>query len=316
LPAKKPALRPTTWFRYRKMTELYICPKLESVPLTSLATRHLEALYTHLLHHGRLDGTGGLAPKTVLNVHQILRKALGDAVRMQLVSRNVALTVDRPARDICPEQRCWTAAEHQRFLAAASGHRFYPAMWLAATTGMRRGELLGLRWHDIDLDAGHLSIRRSVSCTGYEVHVTSAKTRPSRRSIDLDDSTIGVLDTWRRQQALEDPEPSAGDDLPVFTTPAGAALHPHAFSQAFGRLVKNAKVPRIRLHDLRHTHAMLLLKAGVPLKVVSERLGHSTPAFTMVVYQHVLPGMQRDAANTFAALLSPGPTLEVTVGER
>jgi len=96
----------------------------------------------------------------------------------------------------------------------------------------------------------------------------------------------------------------------------GAALHPHALSQAFGRLVKKAKVPRIRLHDLRHTHATLLLKAGVPLEVVSERLGHSTPAFTMVVYQHVLPGKQRGAANTFVALLSPGPTFEVTVGER
>jgi integrase len=144
LPAKKPALRPTTWFRYHKMTELYICPKLESVPLTSLATRHLEGLYTHLLHHGRLDCTGGLAPKTVLNVHQVLRKALGDAVRMQLVTRNVALAVDRPARDICPEQRCWTAAELQRFPATAASHRLHPAMWLAATTGMRRGELLGL----------------------------------------------------------------------------------------------------------------------------------------------------------------------------
>jgi len=132
LPAKKRALRPTTWFRHHKMIELYICPKLASVPLTSLATRHLEELYTHLLHHGRLDGTGGLAPKTVLNVHQILRKALGDAVRMETRPSQrrsgVALAVDRPAANTCPEQRCWTAAELQRFLAAAYGHRLYPAM--------------------------------------------------------------------------------------------------------------------------------------------------------------------------------------------
>ena len=198
LPAKKSALRPSTWFRYQRMVESYVCPSLESVPLANLATRHLEALYARLLSEGRHDGTGGLAPKTVLNVHQILRKALGDALRLQLVTRNVALAMDPPARSTSPEQRCWNAIELQRFLAIAASHRLHPAMWLAATTGMRRGELLGLRWHDIDLDAGQLSVRRSVTCTGYQVHVIGGKSRTSRRSIDLDDTTIGILAEWRK----------------------------------------------------------------------------------------------------------------------
>jgi integrase len=168
---------------------------------------------------------------------------------------------------------------------------------------MRRGEVLGLRWSDIDLDAATLSIRRSVSCTGYQVHTTPTKTRTSRRAIDLDQRTVAVLRDWRHHQLAE--LGTVGADGAVFTRPDGHPVHPHALSQTVSRLQLAASVPAIRLHDLRHTHATLMLKHGVPLKVVSERLGHSTPAFTMAVYQHVLPGMQRDAANTFARLITP-----------
>jgi integrase len=182
-------------------------------------------------------------------------------------------------------------------------HRLGPAIWLAAMTGKRRGEVLGLRWSDIDFDASTLSIRRSVSCTGYQVHTTPTKTRTSRRAIDLDPRTVAVLRDWRHHQL--DELRSVAADGTVFTRPDGQPVHPHALSQTVDRLQRAAGVPTIRLHDLRHTHATLMLKHGVPLKVVSERLGHSTPAFTMAVYQHVLPGMQRDAASTFARLITP-----------
>lgn len=188
-------------------------------------------------------------------------------------------------------------------------------MWLAANTGMRRGELAGLRWIDIDIDHHRLSIRRSVSCTGYSVHVTPTKTRTSRRCIDLDARTIAVLMAWRDDQAAE----GCRNTDAVFTRAEEHRCIP-TLSQTFDRLQRGAGVSRIRFHDLRHTHATLLLKAGEPIKVVSERLGHSTPAFTMAVYQHVLPGMGRHAAVTFARLLeepaAPGDPDVVPVAGR
>ena len=302
LPTRQDRLRPTTAFRYEKMIDRYVLPRLGRVPLRSLTIAHLQDLYAQLRRSGRHDG-GPLAPKTVLNVHQILRTALGDAERAGLVPRNVARLMDPPCHGVAPEQRCWNEHELRQFLHVAMAHRLGPAIWLTAMTGMRRGEVLGLRWTDIDLDAATLSIRRSVSCTGYQVHTTPTKTRTSRRAIDLDPHTVTVLRGWRQHQLGE--LGTVADDGTVFTRPDGQPVHPHALSQTVDRLQRAAGVPAIRLHDLRHTHATLLLKHGIPLKVVSERLGHSTPAFTMAVYQHVLPGMQRDAANTFASLIAP-----------
>ncbi len=139
-----------------------------------------------------------------------------------------------------------------------------------------------------------------MSCTGYEVHVNATKTRTSVRTIDIDARTLEVLLEWRQAQVTE--LGGAHDATPVFPRPGGTRVHPHAVLD----LRTTPVTPRRTsdpFHDLRHTHATLLLRAGVPLKVVSERLGHSTPAFTMAVYQHVLPGMQRDAAETFARLI-------------
>lgn len=307
LPTRQDRLRPTTAFRYEQMIDRYVLPHIGRVPMRSLTITHLEDLYAHLRRSGRHDG-GPLAPKTVLNVHQILRTALGDAERSGLVQRNVARLMDPPCHGAAPEQRCWNEHQLRQFLHVAMTHRLGPAIWLAAMTGMRRGEVLGLRWTDIDLETATLSIRRSVSCTGYQVHTTPTKTRTSRRAIDLDQRTMDVLREWRHQQLSELAAVAA--DGTVFTRTDGEPVHPHALSQTVSRLQRSAGVPTIRLHDLRHTHATLMLKHGIPLKVVSERLGHSTPAFTMAVYQHVLPGMQRDAANTFARLITPADPRE------
>ncbi|HVM15416.1 MAG TPA: tyrosine-type recombinase/integrase [Egibacteraceae bacterium] len=300
LPGREGRLRPTTAFRYWGMTERYILPRLGRVPVRRLTVTHLIDLYAALRRDGRQDGAP-LAPKTVLNVHQILRTALGDAERQGLVARNVAALMDPPCHGLAPEQRCWNLTELQGFLAVAMTHRLGPALWLAAMTGMRRGEVVGLHWDDVDFAAARLSVQRSVTCTGYAVHVTRAKTWTSRRPIDLDARTLEVLADWR---AAQREELGGHQSVEVFTTVTGVRIHPHLMSQAFDRLQVKAAVPRIRLHDVRHTHATLLLKAGVALKVVSERLGHSSPAFTMAVYQHVLPGMQREAAETFARLIT------------
>jgi integrase len=175
---------------------------------------------------------------------------------------------------------------------------------LAAATGMRRSELLGLRWDDIDLAAGTIAVNRGLVAVAYELHESRGKTRNSRRPINLGPTTVAVLRAWRAWQEAELAAVGAPESAWVFAQPDGRPVHPHAISQAFERIATRAGVSVIRLHDVRHTHATLLIKAAVPAKVVSERLGHATAAFTIETYQHVMPGMQADAARVFEDLLS------------
>jgi integrase len=195
----------------------------------------------------------------------------------------------------------WTADQLRAFLEHIEDHHLYPAFYLAANTGMRRGEVLGLRWDHVDLDAARLVVTQAVLSIDYERSVSDVKTANSRRTIDLDARTVGVLRAWRRRQLEQLMLTGRGADAPgfVFARSDSSPLHPDYFSQTFERLIAQRDIPRIRLHDLRHTHASILLQAGTPVKVVSERLGHANPAFTMNVYQHVLPGMQADAAEAF-----------------
>jgi integrase len=188
----------------------------------------------------------------------------------------------------------WNAIELGRFLQEASGQVHHRSFWLAAHTGMRRGELLGLRWRDIDLDGARLTVARGIVCVGTNLVETPGKTPGSARTIDLDAATVDVLARWHTdQQRTWQAEGVPGE---LFAKPDGNLLHPQTLSQAFDRIVSRTDLPPLTLHGLRHTHATLLLQAGVPLKVVSERHGHAHPAFTMATYQHVLPGMQADAA--------------------
>jgi len=193
----------------------------------------------------------------------------------------------------------------QVFLRAAAGHRLFSALWLSAFTGMRRNELLGLRWDDFDEKKATISINRGLVAIPYELHETRGKTARSRRRIDLDPTTVDVLTAWRHWQQTE--QRAAGIDSAgwIFTDGGGEPIHPHAISQTFERIARRAAVTVIRLHDVRHTHGTLLIAAGVPVKVVTERLGHAHPAFTIDTYQHVLPGMQAEAARVFERLVVP-----------
>jgi integrase len=202
----------------------------------------------------------------------------------------------------------WTPGQLRAFLLHVREDRHYAAWLLAATTGMRRGELLGLRWIDVDLDAGRVAIRRPRVVVDHAVYTSEPKTARSRRSIALDSATVAALREHQARQAAERVVigPGYQDSGLVFTRPDGSPIHPHLFSDWFKQHVRRAGLPKIRLHDVRHSYASAALAAGIAAKVVSERLGHATIATTMDTYSHVLPGLDERAATTVAQLILEG----------
>lgn len=309
LPGQKSQLRASTFDSYRRNIDLHVLPRIGGIALQKLVPEDLDGLYAALATEGRRDGkVGGLSPKSIRLVHLILHKALSDARRKETVTRNVAELSDPPKLRAARRQeiKVWSAEQLHTFLDLCADHRLHPAWFVASHTGMRRGEVLGLRWADVDLNGRRLSVSQAVILVAYELVVSDIKTDNGRRTIDLDERTVGVLRAWRKRQLEERLLVGAGygDRDLVFARPDGAPTNPDLFSQSFDRFVARSALPRIRLHDLRHTHASILLKAGVPVKVVSERLGHASPAFTITVYQHVLPGMQADAAIVFSDLVA------------
>jgi len=286
----------------------YLLPHLGDTPLRRLRAEHIRALYQRLLIAGSRRG-GPLAAKTIANLHQLIRAALRDAVDRDLLPANPTIGVQPPDPRNRPSgnrrAKSWTAAELGAFIDGTTQSQHSTLFRLTAATGMRRGEALGLRWDDIHFDTGRIEITQALIAIGYQLEFTRLKTRTSRRNVTLDGHTLGLLADWRRRQAAQlDAAGAVNEHGLVFTRPDGQPLHPHTVSQAFERAQRHVDVSPIRFHDLRHTHASLLLRDRVPIKVVSERLGHSNPAFTMTTYQHVIPGMQEDAATTFGQLLA------------
>jgi integrase len=312
LPATAPPrVRHETWQDRRNNLERHVISRIGEIKLQDLTAAHLNRVYGELLTDGRADGDGGLSPTSVHRVHGILRKALNDAVRWGLLERNVATLADPPTmRTIRASRRrtmrTWSNTELRTFLKHTRGHSRH-AIWLVtAFCGLRRSEVLGLRWHDIDLDARVLTVRATVvpGANGYEL-TEEQKSDDSSRTIHLDKITVATL--RRQHHAVATAAAAAGpawqDCALVFPRAGGIWENPPAVSLAFHRAVSAADVPAIRLHDLRHTHASLLLKSGVNPKVVSERLGHSSVAFTLDTYAHVMPGMQPEAAEAFSDLV-------------
>lgn len=304
----KMQIKPSTLDGYARMLRLHVIPTLGHRPLHQLTPPLLNNLYTQLMEGGNRRGsaTAGLNAKTVRHIHTTLHKVLADAVDAGLISTNVAdrAKPPRPRAAAPAELRFWDAEQLGRFLAYVEGTRLQTAWHLAAMTGMRRGEVLGLRWQDIDLEVGRLAVRHTLVSVGYVISESTPKTHQAR-TIDLDPGTVTQLRCHQKVQANEreawGPSYQASDL--VFRREDGSALHPDLFSQAFEGEVRRSKLPRIRLHDLRHSHATIALRAGVPVKVISERLGHEHPAFTMKQYAHVIPGMQAEAAHLIASIV-------------
>ncbi len=303
LAGQRTQLRETTLRSY-EIAIRRIAKRIGRVKLQALTPLQIEKFYADALAEG---GKGGdrLAPKTVRNTHVVLRKALADAERLGLVPRNAAAAARAPTARR-PEFETWSSDELKEFFASIRDDRLSGAFVLLATTGMRRGEVLGLRWRDLDLDAAQLAVVQTLTTVEWQPIVTQPKTQRSRRTIYIDTHTIGALKDHRRRQREEQLAAGSAWDKSndfVFRDELGRALHPDWFSREFNRLVRVAGVPRIRLHDLRHTYATLALKTGVHPKIVSERLGHATIAITLDLYSHVTPGIARDAAEAVAATI-------------
>jgi integrase len=284
---------------YRGNIERYINPSIGGIPLQNLTGRHIQGMYAEMLERG-------LSARTTLHVHRVLRKALADAMRWGLLSRNAAdaATPPRPERK---QTDMWDAETIDQFLAAAEDSRFRDLYKLAVWTGMRRSELAGLKWDHVDLVTCRLSVVATLQrILGRGLVEGQPKTPRSRRSIALAPEAIELLHGIRGRQIEQrldygDLRENAGY---VFAQDDGKPINPPSVSKDFGIIVRNVGLPHLTLHGLRHAHATLALTAGVNPKIVSERLGHSSIAVTMDVYSHVLPGMQEQAAQAVEELLS------------
>lgn len=299
------SVSPKTLERYREIIDGHIKPALGGHVLSKLMPLHVQSFYTEALTSGRKDGTGGLSPQTVLHFHRLLHRALGQAVKWQLLVRNPIDAVEPPR----PERKKMSVLDSvgtAQLLAKLNGTRLYAPVLIAVTTGLRRGEFLALRWQDIDLDKSQITVNQALEQTKKEgLRFKTPKTGRSRRQVALPAFVVTILKTYKREQnetRLMLGPAYQSSDL-VFPRPDGTAWPPDSFSTAFAAFIRSSDIPHIRLHDLRHSHATQLLLQGVHPKIVSERLGHSKIGITLDTYSHVLPGMQEDAAAMIDAAL-------------
>jgi integrase len=294
----QPTVRPSTYTLYRQLLSRHVIPTVGHLALAKLSPQDLTGLYANLSRR--------LAPRTVGHVHRVLHRALRDALHWGLVARNVCDAVSPPK---VPRQEMHVLDPEQAraLIAAADGDPLEALYILAVTAGLRQGELLALKWRDLDADAGRLTVCRSVRwMTGQGSVEGEPKTRSGRRSVLLAPLAVAALRRHRTRQTEQRLRAAFWDDLDlVFTNEVGRHIEAtNLVRRSFRPLLERAELPAVRFHDLRHTAATLLLGQGVHAKIVSEMLGHSNIAITMDLYSHVTPTMQADAAAKMEALFT------------
>jgi integrase len=291
-------IKPRTLLDYRACIRLYVMPRIGHLPIQAVRPSRITKLYRDLLTSGGRDGQP-LAVATVTHLHAVLRKAFRDAVVVdELIGSNPVERAKRPRAQGQEPGTVWTVAQLRAFLATARQHRLFAFYHVAAYTGARRGELLNLRWTDIDLDAKKIAVTGSMAVIGGErVNWTTKSGRT--RVVSIDDETVAVLRQRKTDQTAE--QLKAGDsprgtkDGYVFTTGWGEPIYPDTVTSLMTKLIRahnepdqgprpKDQLPHARLHDLRHLHATTLLLSGVPVHVVAARLGHADPAITLRVY--------------------------------
>lgn len=297
----KARLRSKTHEGYEGVIRLYACPRIGQVALGSLHPLHLQQLYSDLIDRGLGGGT-------VRNLHLVLAQALSQAVRWGLIERSPAAGA-QPPRPRRPEPVVVDHALAARILAAVSGTRMELPAAVALGTGMRRGEILALRWSDLDPGYTAAQVRRSLQVSGQGMAFVEPKTRRSRRQVALPSFLGPHLERQKKDQEVRQAAcPAWLDTDLVIDAGEGRPRHPDTLSSGWYRFLKSSGLPHVRFHDLRHAHATLLLLSRVHPKVVSERLGHASVGITLDTYSHVLPSMQTEAAAAIDALFGPAVT--------
>ncbi len=297
LPAHAQKIRLNTLASYRSAITHHLVPHIGAIRLQDLGPRDINRLYEILAERGSQTG-GPLSAKTIRNAHVVLRRALEDAAKWEIIRRNPASVASPPAATRRPQvPGPWRGHEVRAFLESVRGDEF-EALWvLAATTGMRRSEILGLRHSDINLAAGHLSVLQTVVLVSGQPTIGQPKTKRSTRRVHLTGRAVEALKAYMASQGRGEPEP--GSRL-VFTRSEGQPLRPGWVTARFTKLSQRAGLRHIRFHDLRHTWATLALEAGINPKVVSEQLGHANVSITLDTYSHVIPALQADAVDRVA----------------
>ncbi|WP_342045960.1 site-specific integrase [Bacillus sp. OTU530] len=292
LEMKKASLKETTFISYETSVK-HIVYHLGRVTLEKLNATQIQRMCNTLAND--------LSSTTVNKIHNVLKRCLRYAVKIGMIQKNPAEFVD-PQKEEPKELVVWDEQQAQHFMELTKKSRNHIAFVLALTTGMRKGEILGLRWQDIDFENKSLSIRQTLS--PLNKIQTGGKTTAARRFISLPDMTLDALKQHRlrlKKEKLKMGEAYTDNDL-VVCTRFGNVLGHNDLSDSFQLYLKRSGLPKIRFHDLRHTHATLLLKAGVHVKIVSERLGHTNIAITLNTYSHIMPGMQEEAVRKFEEL--------------
>ena len=294
-------LAPHTAQSYQFFVERHIKPALGQIPITQLKPDHLQRLYTDKLTTGRRDGKGGLGNRSVRYIHTTLHKALRSAVKLGIIVRNPADSVEVP-KVKRHEMKVLSESDIHIFLEYARSTPYYALFYTTLFTGMRRSELLALRWCDVELLLCQISVSRTLhQLHNRDIIIRQPKTAKGRRLIALSPSTAIVLrEHWLEQENIRQSIGVAltDDDL-VFSQYDGKPLLPDSITKAWHNIAKHCGLNGIRLHDARHTHASLMLKQGVHPKIVQERLGHASIQITLDTYSHVAPGLQEAAANCF-----------------
>ena len=303
---KKPTVRSKTWDTYSGLVKNHIIPSLGHIPLMQLRTSDLQKFYNE-------KRRSGLSSRTIHMIHQVISGSLKQALKEQLVKRNAAEAVTLPPlkyQEISP----LSAEDVSSFLAAAKGHRLYAAFLLALGTGLRRGELLALRWRDVDFKYGTITVRQSLGREKVEGGITKTalvfnepKTKKSRRTIAVPQEALKELKAHKAQQNEEKLffGPAYQDNNLVFCAANGKPLDPDNFARVHAQLLKKAGIPHVSVHTLRHTSATLLLQADEHPKVVQEMLGHTRISTTLDIYSHTNPGLLRRAADKLNDFLVP-----------
>ena len=296
----KVKVRPSSHQTYRGYIDNHIKPNIGKIPLEKLTSLELQKFYKKLLEKGRVDRlesrhqAKGLSPKTVRNIHQIISSAMNLAREQKLIAGNPAEGCALPRMEH-REMKTLPVEQLQSFLREAKESGVFEFYYLELATGLRRGELLGLKWEDVDLERGDLRVRRQIARINGEVVEAPLKTKNAYRTLPLAEDTIGVLEAQRKK---------TGSSQWVFPSTTGGPISPDSVLHMLHRVLKRAGLPRVRFHDLRHTFATLALQNGVDVKTVSGMLGHFSVGFTLHTYAPVTTAAQKEAARTMEKVLT------------